>query len=49
MTTRSFSSPMMARGAIVDVFHGGETGVHQFALTKHGDEIAALLKGSRAW
>jgi transposase len=31
--------------AILDVFNGDETTVYQFALTKHGDEIAALLRG----
>lgn len=31
--------------AIVDVFNGGPVAVYQFALTKHGDEIAALLRG----
>lgn len=31
--------------AIFDVFNGDETAVFTFALTKHGDEIAALLKG----
>ena len=31
--------------AIIDVFNGGAVAVYQFALTKHGDEIAALLKG----
>ncbi len=31
--------------AIVDVFNAGPVAVYQFALTKHGDEIAALLKG----
>ncbi len=31
--------------AIVDVFNGGAVAVYQFALTKHGNEIAALLKG----
>jgi hypothetical protein len=30
--------------AILDVFNVGPTAVYQFALTKHGDEIAALLK-----
>ncbi len=31
--------------AIVDVFNGDHLAVYQFALTKHGDELAALLKG----
>lgn len=31
--------------AILDVFNGDETAVFTFALTKHGDELAALLKG----
>lgn len=31
--------------AIVDVFNGDHIAVFQFALTKHGDELAALLKG----
>lgn len=31
--------------AIFDVFNGDETAVFTFALTKHGDELAALLKG----
>lgn len=31
--------------AILDVFNGDETTVYQFALTKHGDEIASLLSG----
>lgn len=31
--------------AVLDVFNGDETTVYQFALTKHGDEIAALLRG----
>ena len=31
--------------AILDVFTRDETTVYQFALTKHGDEIAELLKG----
>lgn len=31
--------------AILDVFNGDETTVYQFALTKHGDEIASLLRG----
>lgn len=31
--------------AIVDVFNGDHIAVYQFALTKHGDELAALLKG----
>lgn len=30
--------------AILDVFNGVQTAVYQFVLTKHGDEIAALLK-----
>jgi transposase len=31
--------------AIFDVFNGDETAVFTFALTKHGDELASLLKG----
>lgn len=31
--------------AIVDVFNGDQVAVYQFALTKHGDELAALLEG----
>ncbi len=31
--------------AIFDVFNGDETAVFTFALTKHGDELAALLQG----
>jgi hypothetical protein len=31
--------------AILDVFNGDETAVYQFALTKHGDALASLLKG----
>lgn len=31
--------------AIVDVFNGDHVAVYQFALTKHGDELAALLHG----
>ena len=31
--------------AIFDVFNGDETAVFTFALTKHGDDLAALLKG----
>jgi transposase len=30
---------------ILDVFNAGETTVYQFALTKHGDDLARLLKG----
>jgi len=33
--------------AIFDVFNGDETAVFTFALTKHGDELAAMLKGFR--
>lgn len=31
--------------AIVDVFNGDHVAVYQFALTKHGDDLAALLEG----
>jgi hypothetical protein len=31
--------------AIFDVFNGDETAVFTFALTKHGDELAAMLRG----
>lgn len=31
--------------AVVDVFNGDHLAVYQFALTKHGDELAALLRG----
>lgn len=31
--------------AIVDVFNVDETTVYQFALTKHGDDLAALFRG----
>lgn len=31
--------------AIFDVFNGDETAVFTFALTKHGDELAAMLEG----
>jgi hypothetical protein len=31
--------------AVVDVFNGDHIAVYQFALTKHGDELAALLRG----
>ena len=31
--------------AVLDVFSGDETTVYQFSLTKHGDELAALLRG----
>jgi transposase len=31
--------------AIVDVFNGDHVAVYQFALTKHGDELATLLTG----
>ena len=31
--------------AVLDVFSGDEIAVYQFALTKHGDELAGLLRG----
>lgn len=34
-----------AWGAILDVFNANEVTVYQFALTKHGDDLAALLRG----